>query len=171
MTPRARRALLVAHIGASVGWLGAVTASLALAVTALVTTDDDVAGAVLLVLPPLGWTALVPLSVASLATGVLQSLVSPWGLIRHYWVLIKLLMNLLAVGVLLLYTQTLNTLAQLTRDAAAGGDTPVRSASPVVHGVAAVALLLVALVLSVYKPRGQTGFGATRGIRQRVTRP
>lgn len=158
MRPGARRALLVAHVGTSVGWLGAIGASLALAVVALATTDPTVTNAVLVVLEPLGWAALVPLSLASLVSGVVQSLVSPWGLVRHYWVLIKLLMNVLAVGVLLLYMQTLAELAHLARASAVGGAVS-RSASPVVHGAAAIALLVVALVLSVYKPRGRTGWG------------
>jgi hypothetical protein len=46
---------------------------------------------------------LVPLSLASLLTGLVQSLSGAWGLFDHYWVLAKLLMNLFAIGVLLLY--------------------------------------------------------------------
>lgn len=157
--PAVRRGLLVAHIAGSVGWLGAIAASLALAVVALVTTDPDVTSAVYRVLEPLGWAALVPFSLAALVTGVIQSLVSPWGLIRHYWVLIKLLLNVFAVAVLLLYMQTLAGLAR----AAADGGAPGPSLSPVMHAAAAVVLLLIALVLSVYKPRGLTA----RGYRQR----
>jgi hypothetical protein len=153
--PAVRRGLLVAHIAASVGWLGAIAASLALAVVALVTTDPAVIGAVHRVLEPLGWAALVPFSLAALATGVVQSLVSPWGLIRHYWVLIKLVLNVFAVAVLLLYMRTLAGLAR----AAVAGDTVRPSLSPVLHAAAAVVLLLVALVLSVYKPRGITAWG------------
>jgi uncharacterized membrane protein len=153
--PAVRRGLLVAHIAASVGWIGAIAASLALAVVAFVTTDPAVAGAVYRVLEPLGWAALVPFSVAALVTGVVQSLVSPWGLIRHYWVLIKLLLNVFAVVVLLLYMQTLAVLAR----AAADGSAPGPSLPPVVHAAAAVVLLLIALVLSVYKPRGLTAWG------------
>lgn len=153
--PAVRRALLVAHIAASVGWFGAIAASLALAVVALVTADPAVTGAVYRVLEPLGWATLVPFSLAALATGVLQSLVSPWGLIRHYWVLVKLVLNVFAVAVLLLYMQTLAGLAR----AAAGGGAPVPSLSTVLHAAAAMMLLLVALVLSVYKPRGLTVWG------------
>ena len=108
----------MAHIAASVGWIGAIAASLALAVVAFVTTDPAVAGAVYRVLEPLGWAALVPFSLAALLTGVIQSLVSPWGLIRHYWVLLKLVLNVFAVVVLLLYMQTL---AGFARAAAGGG--------------------------------------------------
>jgi hypothetical protein len=156
--PAVRRGLLVAHIAASVGWIGAIAASLALAVVAFVTTDPAVAGAVYRVLEPLGWAALVPFSVAALVTGVIQSLVSPWGLIRHYWVLMKLALNVFAVAVLLLYMQTLAGFAR----AASGGGAAVPSLSPVVHAAAAIVLLLIALVLSVYKPRGLTTWGYRR---------
>ncbi|MEV6489770.1 hypothetical protein AB0M20_14250 [Actinoplanes sp. NPDC051633] len=70
-------------------------------------------------------------------------------------------MNILAVGVLLLYMQTLSELARLARASTASGDAVARSASPVAHGVAAI-VLLAALVLSVYKPRGRTGWGSRR---------
>ncbi len=162
-----RRALLVAHITASVGWLGAIAASLALAVLAMVAADPAVTIAVAVVLEPLGWAALVPFSLASLATGVLQSLVSPWGLVRHYWVLFKLALNLFAVVVLLLYMQTLAALADLARSAAGRGDAALQSPSPLLHAAAAVVLLVVALVLSVYKPRGLTAWG----YRHRSLRP
>lgn len=155
MTPGWRRAGLVAHIATSVGWLGAVLASMVLALVALLTGDADLVRAAYLVLEPVGWYALVPLSVASLVTGVVQALGTRWGLIRHYWVLAKLVTNLFAAGVLLLYMQTLTALA----DAARHGMPELRTPSPLIHAAAALVLLVVALVLSVYKPRGGTGYG------------
>ncbi|MEV4510898.1 DUF2269 domain-containing protein [Dactylosporangium sp. NPDC049525] len=152
-----RRLALVAHVGASVGWLGAVVVSLALGVVGLAADDPQVVRAVYLILEPVGWTTLVPFSVASLVTGLLQALGTHWGLTRHYWVLIKLVMNLVATGVLLLYMQTLGYLADLAR-----GGADARNASPVVHAAAAIVLLLVALVLSVYKPRGTTAWTPAR---------
>ncbi|MCZ7379847.1 hypothetical protein [Micromonospora sp. WMMC250] len=113
-----------------------------------------------LVLEVVGWYALIPLSLASLLTGFVQSLGSRWGLFRHYWILTKLAMNLVAVGVLLLYMQTLEYLATLARNATSPADLNLlRSPSPVLHAGAAVALLLTALVLSVAKPRGLTSYG------------
>jgi hypothetical protein len=62
--------------------------------------------------------------------------------------------------VLLLYMQTLTLLADTARDLGPNGDvSDLRTLSPVVHAAAAVALLVTALVLSVYKPRGLTGYG------------
>jgi hypothetical protein len=51
------------------------------------------------------------LSFASLLTGVVQSLGTPWGLFRHYWVLAKLLLTVLAVIVLLLQMEGITYLA------------------------------------------------------------
>jgi hypothetical protein len=56
-----------------------------------------------------GWFVLVPLSFASLLTGLIQSLGTRWGLFRH-WVLAKLLINVFATVVVLLYMQTLGSL-------------------------------------------------------------
>jgi len=169
MPPRARRAFLVAHVGCSVGWLGAVVTSLVLAVTGLASRDNTMVRAVYLALQAIGWYALVPLSLASLLTGLIQSLGTTWGLLRHYWVVVKLLMNLLATGVLLLYTQTLDYLADTARTAATRDLNELRNPSPVAHAAAAVALLLTALVLSIYKPRGLTPYGQRRQRRSTTT--
>ncbi len=40
-----------------------------------------------------GWFVLIPFSLASLLTGIVQSLGTTWGLSRHYWVIFKLLIN------------------------------------------------------------------------------
>ena len=44
---------------------------------------------------------IVPLAIASLLTGVVQALATPWGLFRHYWVVIKLFLTVFATLVLL----------------------------------------------------------------------
>jgi hypothetical protein len=163
MPPAVRRAALVAHIAASVGWIGAVAASLVLGVVGLAGDDPQTVRAVYVVLEPLGRYALVPMSVAALVTGLIQSLGTSWGLLRHYWVVFKLLMTVVATGVLLLYTQTLTVLAGAARRVDGGGDlAALRTPSPVVHAAAAIALLAVVLVLSVYKPRGLTAYGRRR---------
>jgi hypothetical protein len=165
---------LVLHVAGSVGWLGIVVASLVLAIVGMTAADADVVRGVYLVLEPLGWYALVPFSLVSLGTGLIQALGTRWGLVRHYWVLAKLAMNLFASGLLLLYMQTLGFLADTARAIGPGGDVSgLRSPSPAVHAAAAVVLLVVALVLSVYKPRGLTGFrqGRTADARMQVARP
>lgn len=161
MGPGVRRFALTAHVVTSVGWLGAVAVSLALALTGLTSEDHQVVRAVYVTLEVIGWSVLVPLSVASLLTGLIQALGTKWGLFRHYWVVAKLLINLFATTVLLAYMQTLGYLADLAAAPSSFGGDPsrLRTASPALHSGAALVLLLVATVLSVYKPQGLTRYG------------
>jgi uncharacterized membrane protein len=151
LSPRVKALLLTAHVVASVGWLGSVLASLVLAVAAMTDADAETVRASYLALELVAWFALVPLALASLVTGVIQSLATPWGLFRHYWVVAKLAINLFATLVLLLY---LPTLAELADDS-----TPASNPSPALHASAALLLLLLATALAVLKPRGLTPYG------------
>jgi hypothetical protein len=165
LSPAGRKLALTAHVTASVGWLGAVLCFLALSIVGIVHDDPSTVRAVYLAMASMGRWVLVPLSVASLATGLLQAVGTRWGLLRHYWVVIKLVMNVAATAVLLLYLQTLDGLADIASDSAAPLD-HLRSPSPVIHAAGALILLLIAVVLSVYKPVGLT----KRGRRQRDVR-
>lgn len=161
MPPHIRRFVLTAHIASSVGWLGAVVAFLALAIASLVSEDAQRVRAASLMMELTGWSVLVPLSLASLVTGIVQSLGSTWGLFRHYWVLFKLLINLFASIVLLMYMPSLRYLADTAADVTRSDDALqlLRSPSATLHAGAALVLLLVATVLSVYKPQGMTPYG------------
>jgi hypothetical protein len=167
MTPRQRKLALTAHITFSVGWLGATGCFLGLSVVGLVSDDGDKVRAAYLAMDSIGWFVLVPLALASLLTGLVQSLGTHWGLFRHYWVLFKLAINVFATIVLLLYMQTLASQADLAADPGSDIDV-VRNASPALHAGAALLLLLVAAGLGVYKPRGMTGYGRRKHAEQRV---
>lgn len=148
------------HVVASVGWLGAVATFLGMALAALASTDVLIVIAVPATMNAIARWVLVPLSVASLVTGLLQSLTTPWGLFRHYWVVFKLVINVVASVVLLLYVPTLTHLDGIAR----GTRTPrtptdLADPSPALHSGAALVLLVVATVLSIYKPRGLTPYG------------
>lgn len=161
MTPRLRKFALTAHVTFSVGWLGAVACFLALSIAGLASQDAQIVRAVYLTMELTGWFVLVPLALASLATGLVQSLGTKWGLFRHYWVLAKLLINVSATVVLLMYMQTLGSLADVAAETPLSSDdlSGLRSPSPVLHAGAALLLLLVATTLAVYKPRGMTRYG------------
>ncbi len=170
LTPRLRKLALTAHVASSVGWLGAVASSLALAVAGLTSQDAQLVRGAYLAMELTGRFVLVPLSLASLLTGLVSSLGTPWGLFRHYWVLVKFLINVFATIVLLMYMPTLGTLRDVAAETTlAGRDLGgLRSPSPVIHAGAALLLLLVATTLAVYKPRGITPYGR-RKQRERRT--
>ena len=165
MTPRVRRFALTAHVASSVGWLGAIAGFLALAVVGLTSQDAQTVRGAYLVMEPAAWFVLVPLAFASLLTGLVQSLGTTWGLFRHYWVLFKLLINIVATIVLLTYMETFRFMAGVAADPSADLGA-VRNVSPALHAGAALLLLLTATVLSVYKPRGVTPYGQRR-LRQK----
>lgn len=98
------------------------------------------------------------MALASLLIGIIQSLGSKWGLVKHYWVLCKLFITAFSTFVLLMYMRTFDLLAELAADRQADV-AALRTPSPLIHGVAALLLLLAAAVLSVYKPAGTTRYG------------
>jgi hypothetical protein len=120
-SPRVRKLLLLCHVVSSVGWFGAAAAFAGLVFAALRTADAQDARAAVLSIEPIMRFAIVPLALASLLTGLIQSLASHWGLVRHYWVVYKLVLTLLATAILLLNTRTIAELVQAARTAE-GGD-------------------------------------------------
>lgn len=168
VSPRVRKLALTAHLASSVGWLGAVAAFLALAVIGLTSDDAETVRGAYLVMEPAAWFVLVPLAFASFVTGLVQSLVTVWGLFRHYWVVFKLLINLAATALLLIYMETFSEMARVAAEPRADL-AAVRNFSPLLHAAIALFLLLVAVVLAVYKPRGLTPYGRRQQRPQRAT--
>ena len=64
---------------------------------------------------------------------------------------------------------TLSYLADVAVNTRVSGDlADLRSPSPVIHAAGALVLLLVAVTLSVYKPRGMTRYGQRKQLEQRA---
>ena len=160
MTPGLRKFALTAHVTSSVGWFGAVSGFLALAVAGLTSRDTQIVRAAYLSMNLIGWFVIVPLSFASPLTGLLQALGTTWGLFRHYWVLIKFLITIPATLLLLLHMQPVGHLAGVVAEATlSGGELAGLRIQLVADAGAAVLVLLIATTLSVYKPRGLTPYG------------
>lgn len=168
MTPALRQCTFTTHITCSLGWVGAVIAFLALAVIGVTSDDEVTVRGAYLVMAPAAWFVLVPLAHASLLTGIALSLGTAWGLFRHYWVLLKLLITVFATAVLLIYMGTFRQMAGVAADPVVDL-ADVRNASPIVHSALALILLLVATVLGVYKPLGMTAYGSRKQDAQRQT--
>lgn len=163
MTPRLRKVVLTAHITTSVGWLGAVVAYIALDIAAATSQDVQLARAVYLAMGVTVLYVIAPLALASVLIGIVNALGTPWGLFRHYWVLLKLLLTTVATTILLLETQTISDLAA---QAASGAD-PRELPGSLLHSVGGLVVLLTVLILSVFKPRGTTRYGWRKQHEQR----
>jgi uncharacterized membrane protein len=160
---RTRKSVLLVHIASAGVWLGIDVVMAVLVFTAL-TTDNNRTKALsfqaleLVVVWPLLATGLI-----CLLSGVLLGLSSRYGLVRYWWVTVKLVLNLLLTGLVLI------SLAPEVADAAERGR-QFDAGLPVSLGVdqlifppiVSPAALLVAMVLALFKPWGRIR-GSGRG--------
>jgi hypothetical protein len=171
LTPGWRRFALTLHIVASVGWVGAVAAFLGLAIVGLASPDVQLVRASYLAMDLMYRSVIIPMGLVGLITGVISSLGTDWGLLRYYWVLVKLLLTVPAVGLMLLHIQPV---AHMAGEAAAAAlsrtDLGGLRIQLVLYSVAATVLLLAVTALSTYKPPGMTPRGARKLRERRMTR-
>ncbi|WP_255621820.1 DUF2269 domain-containing protein [Pseudonocardia sp. DSM 110487] len=155
MPPRLRKAVLTAHVATSVGWLGSVVAYLALDVVAVAGEDMTTVRGAYIAMDLIVRYAIIPLALAAVLIGTINALGTTWGLVRHYWVLAKLVLTVMATLILLQEASVVGRLAAL---AVAQAD-PRELPSTLVHSAGGLLVLLTAAVLSVFKPRGLTRYG------------
>lgn len=170
MTTRLNKLALTTHITCSVGWLGAVAGFLVLSIAALISRNAEVVRGAYLSMNLIGLYIIVPLSLAALTTGLIQSLGTAWGLLRHYWVLTKLTLTIGATGLLMMHQFAAVEAAARRVSALAPGTLPdVGRLGTQLVGDAGLALLaLVAITtLSVFKPWGLTQYGQRKRSEQR----
>lgn len=167
-----RRFALTVHVTASVGWFGAVAAFLALAVAGLTSPDPQLVRGAYLAMALTGWAVIVPLALASLLTGLVSSLGTAWGLVRHWWVVAKLVITVPATILLLVHMQPINYVADVAAQTTlTSADHAQLRIQFVAQAVAALVVLLTATILSVYKPRGRTRWGRRAHIRRVALHP
>ena len=162
LTPLWRKLVLVLHVTSSVGFTGAVAGFLALAIVGLSNTGPLVS-AVYPAMQVITWYVVVPLAVSSLLIGIIQSLGTPWGLVRYYWVIVKLVLTLLALAVLMLQTPSIDMLAEAALQGALAGQSSARFS--MVLRCQRHRRSAAATVLSIYKPRGVTAWQRPRDRR------
>jgi hypothetical protein len=160
MTTGVRKFALTAHVTSSVGLLGSIAAFLALAIAGLTSQDIKMMRAAYLAMELIARFAIVPLAFASLLTGLIQSLGTPWGLFRHYWIVVKLLLTVFATVVLLVKMELIGYAARLAAETILSrADLRATGIQLVVHAASGLLVLLIPAVLSVYKPPGVTRYG------------
>ena len=168
MSPRMQKFALTAHVTSSVGWLGSVAGFLVLAVAGLTSQDSQLVRGAYLAMELVASFVIVPLSLVSLLTGLIQALGTKWGLFRHYWIVFKLVINVVSTFLLLVHMQPITHLADVAAQTTlASGDYYLLRVQLVVDAGYAVVALLAATALSVYKPRGLTPYGWRKQHEQR----
>jgi hypothetical protein len=167
MPPRLRKFALTVHLMFSVGWIGAVAAYIALDVAAATGQEAQTLRAAYLAMELTASFAIVPLALATLLSGLVMSLGTKWGLFRHYWTLISLLLTVFATIVLLVETRTISSLADRAADPTTSSDELRALGSTLVHSIGGIVILLVNMWLNIYKPQGLTPYGWRKQNQQR----
>jgi hypothetical protein len=146
---RLRVALLTVHIVMSVGWVGLLGALVAMEVIALATVNPLERAGIATAMAAMTVWVLVPVVFASMTSGLVLALFTPWGLTRHWWVLAKC-----GIAVVVTVVALALLLPQLHQIIAGDGE-PIQMLTLIARS-AALLLLLVATGLSVVKPWGKT---------------
>jgi Na+/phosphate symporter len=161
--PPLRKLTLTAHVSTSVGWAGAVACFLALSIAGVGSQDAQLVRTAYLAMHLITWWVIVPLCVAALITGVVQSAGTTWGLLRHYWVAAKLLLTATATIILLAHTQPIAAVAALAATSTLSSNDLWQLRFQLVGDAsAALFVLFITTALSVYKPWGLTPFGVRK---------
>jgi hypothetical protein len=131
-------------------------------VTAVTSADAQTARVADAAMDLVAWFAVLPMCLVSSLTGLVSSLGTAWGMIRHYWVLIKLLATIPATALLFLHMRPISMLAAATGMAQHSGDIAGMRNLLAIAAAVTLLLLLGLTALSIYKPRGMTGYGTRR---------
>lgn len=160
MKPTLRKFVRTTHVIVAVGWLGAVAAFLALALIGLTSEDIQLARAAYLAMDAITRFVIFPLSlIPLLLTGPLLSLCTPWGLFRHYWIIVKLVINILSTLILLVHLRPISSMARAAAEGTLSSADRGIQIQLVIAAGAGLLALLVTTGLAVYKPRGMTPYG------------
>jgi hypothetical protein len=156
LSGKARKWFLVVHVIASALWFGVDIALGTLVLTAFLTDDPHTAGTALQALRYFAIWPMFGASLVSLASGVVLGLGSRYGLLRYWWVVVKLAANVLMSCLIVAALRPgVDAAAGVGRRLVAGegGDLAPDLLFPV---FVAPALLLTAYLLSVFKPQART---------------
>lgn len=161
MTRPVRDIALSIHVIASVGWIGTLGVFLVHALVGLFSADEQIVRAMYMAMSISAWFVILPLSAASFATGMIQALGTAWGLIRHYWIVFKLVMTAAATAVLLMKLTPISYLAEMTAQPSfSSSDLLGLRTSTMLHAAGGVIVLVLVAGLAIFKPRGLTPYGA-----------
>ncbi len=153
---RLRKWVLLLHIVAAGVWLGLDVVVAVLVFTARGAADPQTAAFSYRALEVVAIWPMVVAALASLVTGIVLGLGTRYGLLRYWWVAVKLVMNLvLSSLVIVLLRPGLHEAAAYGRQIADGQPAAFDSSWLLFPPVVSTSALLFAMVLAVFKPWGR----------------
>lgn len=161
MRPGTRKFWLVLHVGISVGWFGGGYAMLVMGIAAMTAAGSSLRPAAYELMHLSDTAIMIPCSLGALITGLVLGLYTKWRVLRHWWVVAKLLLTIGAMVFAYVYVaQHVKTaLARTEHDL--GADIGGLQETVIAGSCVMLAILATTTVLSVYKPWGRVRRGAS----------
>jgi hypothetical protein len=153
---RARKGVLVVHIVSAGAWIGMDVVMAILVFTALLAGSDATRALCFRALELFAVWPLITTGLLCLASGVLLGLGTKWGLVRYWWVAIKLALNVVLVFLVAFALRPgVIEAAERGRLFAAGEAVSLAVGDMIFPPIVSTSALLVAFVLAVFKPWGR----------------
>ncbi len=153
---RTRKAVLVVHITSAGAWIGLDVVLAVLVVTAATTDSANTKAVSLQALELFAVGPMLVTGLVCLGSGLILGLGTKFGLVRYWWVAVKLVLNIvLVVLVATALRSGVHEAADQARLLATGGATDVAVGDLKFPPIVSPLALMIAATLSVYKPWGR----------------
>jgi hypothetical protein len=153
---RMRKGVLVVHIVSAGTWIGIDVVMGVVIFTALLAEDDYTRALCYRALELFAVWPLFTTGLVCLASGIVLSIGTKWGLVRYWWVAIKLALNIvLTTLVLVALRPGVIEAAEQGRRFAAGEPASLALGDLIFPPIVSPTALLIAFVLAVFKPWGR----------------
>src|SRR5919199_1215468 len=151
-----RKGVLVVHIVSAGVWIGIDIVMAVFIFTALLADDYNTKALCFLALELFAVWPLLTTGLVCLASGVVLGLGTKYGLVRYWWVAIKLVLNIVLSALVLVALQPVVTeAAEQGRQFAAGAPASLAVGDLIFPPIVSPTALLIATVLAVFKPWGR----------------
>jgi hypothetical protein len=151
-----RRATLVAHIVAGGAWIGIDVIVAVLVLTGRFSGDLAVRSLAYQALATFVVWPMLTAGLVCLATGLILGLGTTWGLLRYWWVAVKLALNLvLCTLIVLVLRPGMDEVAGYGRELLVGTPDPATVSTLFFPPAVSLTTLTLATVLAVFKPWGR----------------
>ena len=159
MSRRRRKFVLTLHVITSVGWLGAAIAMTVLLIAGFVTSNPALRHSAFAFMHVYDLAIMIPLGYLALVTGVLLSVGTNWGLLKHWWIVTKLVLTVAVLVFAGVFTSgwVLEAVARTAENPTA--DLGALSVELAANFAAFNVVFWTTATISVYKPWGPTPRG------------
>jgi uncharacterized membrane protein len=153
---RTRKVVLVVHIVSAGVWIGIDVVMGVVIFTALLADDENTKALCYRALELFAVWPLLTTGLVCLVSGVVLGLGTKWGLVRYWWVAIKLVLNIVLTALVLVALRPgVMEAAEQGRRFMAGEAASLAVGDLIYPPIVSPSALLVAVVLAVFKPWGK----------------